>query len=123
MRLPMIAVLATLAVTPAFAQQISPMTGTSSGTPALAPSPAGSAPTAPAQHRRKTMQERYDAANTSHDGKLTLEQAKAGNMVRVAEHFDAIDTSRKGYVTVADIRAYNHAQRMAHKAAAARPAR
>ena len=68
-----------------------------------------------------TMQKRFDAANTSHDGKLTLNQAKAAAYTRVANNFDAIDTSKKGYVTVEDIRAYNRAQRAAKRAAKTEP--
>ena len=122
MRLVLSALLATLIVAPAFAQQISPMTGTTSTTPSVAPAaPAatGSAatPAARPHHHRMTMQQRFDAANTSHDGKLTLEQAKAGHVTRVAEHFDAIDTGKKGYVTMDDIHAFNRAQRQARKAA------
>lgn len=63
------------------------------------------------------MQQRYDAANTSHDGKLTLAQALMGHMPRVAKNFDAIDTGHKGYVTMDDIRAYGRAQRAARRAA------
>ncbi len=107
---------------PAHAQQISPMTGTTSGTPAIAPAPAASAPAAtpaapPARRHRQTMQQRFDAANTTHDGKLTLDQAKAGHMTRVVQHFDAMDTAKKGFVTMDEIRAYGRAQRAARKAA------
>ena len=53
----------------------------------------------------KTMHDRFAAANTTHDGHLTLEQAKAGYK-SVAKKFDAIDKDHKGYVTEADIHAY-----------------
>ncbi len=80
-----------------------------------APTTASPAPaaTAPA-HARKTMQDRFDQANTTHDGHLTLDQAKAG-MPIVAKHFTAIDKDKKGYVTMDDIHAYS-ASRKAHNA-------
>lgn len=59
------------------------------------------------------MQQRFEAANTTRDGKLTLDQAKAANMRRIVDRFDAIDGTKKGYVTVEDIRTYNRAQRAA----------
>lgn len=120
MRLALTALLAALAAGPALAQQISPMTGTTAGPPTTAPSaaPATTAPAAaPARRTRQTMQQRFDAANTTHDGKLTLDQAKAGHMPQVAKDFDAIDTAKKGYVTMDDIRAHNRARRAANKTA------
>ena len=53
--------------------------------------------------------ERFQAANTNHDGKLTLEEAKAG-MPRVAAVFSQIDVENKGYVTLEQIQAFaaNH---------------
>jgi hypothetical protein len=55
--------------------------------------------------QRITMHQRFEQANTTHDGHLTLDQAKVG-MKSVARHFDAIDKDHKGYVTEADIHAY-----------------
>lgn len=49
------------------------------------------------------LEHRFKAANTTNDGKLTLEQAKAG-MPRVAKNFDKIDTDHKGYVTLQQIK-------------------
>ena len=71
----------------------------------------------PGAHHRRTAKQRFEEANTTHDGKLTLEQAQAAKMTRVAKNFDAIDTEHKGYVTPAEIKAYNKAQRAAKKAA------
>ncbi|OUL88757.1 hypothetical protein [Paraburkholderia hospita] len=48
------------------------------------------------------LQERFAAANTTQDGKLTLAQAQTG-MPRVAQHFNEIDTQKQGYVTLAQI--------------------
>ena len=50
--------------------------------------------------------DRFNAANTTHDGRLTREQAQAANMPYLVRHFDQIDTQHKGYVTLGDIRAY-----------------
>lgn len=78
---------------------------------------AGAAQPGQAPHARRTLQARFDAANTTHDGHLTLEQARAGRMVAVARDFAAIDTMQKGYVTVDDIKAHRRAARLARKAA------
>jgi hypothetical protein len=55
--------------------------------------------------------ERFQAANTTGDGRLTLAQAQAGSLSMIARHFDAIDTQHKGYVTLEDIRAYRQQMR------------
>ncbi len=89
------------------AQAQTPLTGTT-GAP-TAPPPNTSAP-APARRTRQTMPARFDAANTPHDGHLTLAQAQSG-MPMVARNFAAIDTQNKGYVTMDEIRAYNRARR------------
>ncbi len=68
------------------------------------------AASSPGPHR---LQNRFDAANTSHDGHLTLSQAQAANMRRVARHFDDIDFGHKGYVTLDDIRQFTRARRTA----------
>ena len=51
------------------------------------------------------LQGRFAGAKTTHDGKLTREQAAAG-MPMVASHFDQIDTQRLGYVTLPQIEAF-----------------
>lgn len=58
----------------------------------------------------KTLHQRFEAANTTHDGHLTLDQAKAG-MKSVAKKWDVIDKDHKGYVTEDDIHAYYKARR------------
>jgi hypothetical protein len=55
--------------------------------------------------QRMTMHQRFEQANTTHDGHLTLDQAKLG-MKSVARHFDAIDKDHKGYVTEEEIHGY-----------------
>jgi Ca2+-binding EF-hand superfamily protein len=52
----------------------------------------------------KQVDEKFAAADVNHDGKLTLEEAKAG-MPRVAKNFDKIDADKKGYVTADQIKA------------------
>lgn len=49
------------------------------------------------------IEQRFKAANTTNDGKLTLDQAKAG-MPRVAKNFDKIDVDHKGYITLQQIK-------------------
>jgi len=51
------------------------------------------------------LAQRFAAANITHDGRLTREQAWSGMPV-VARDFDAIDIQHKGYVTLPEIRAY-----------------
>jgi Ca2+-binding EF-hand superfamily protein len=50
------------------------------------------------------IESRFKAADKDGDGKLTLEEAKAG-MPRVARGFDKIDTDKKGYITLDEIKA------------------
>ncbi len=65
-------------------------------------------------HPRLTWEQRFAQANASHDGHLTLEQAKAG-YPSVARHFADIDTDKKGFVTQDDIRAWHKQTRAAHQ--------
>lgn len=68
-------------------------------------------------YHRLSMTERFETANTSHDGRLTLDQAKASKEMRgVARNFEAIDATHKGYVTEDDIKAWYKARRAAYKA-------
>lgn len=90
---------------PALAQTSSPTTAPSTA--------AAKAPAAPAPHHRLTADERFSKANTTHDGHLTLAQAKIGYPT-VARHFTEIDTAKKGYVTEDQIRAWEKAERDRH---------
>jgi hypothetical protein len=53
------------------------------------------------------MLEKFYAANTTHDGHLTLAQAKSADMKPVVEHFAEIDTKHRDYVTFYDIQAWH----------------
>ena len=112
------------------AQAQTPLTGTT-GPLTSAPPPASATPigrgteqaappaTATAHHRRhRTLQERFDEANTTHDGHLSLEQARS-KMPAVARDFAAIDTENKGYVTIDQIKAHTRAARATRRAARA----
>jgi len=120
MRLFLLPLLSVLVALPAAAQQISPLTGTTSALPS-GPIP-GTVPGAnatAARRPRMNAHERFTAANTTNDGKLTLDQAKAGHMPRVAKNFEAIDSAHHGYVTEDEIKTYNRAQRAARRGARA----
>jgi len=105
-----LAALALLAV-PAYAQTTPPAAAPSQPSaqaPQTAAAPASAA--TPAPHPRVSMDQRFTNANTTHDGHLTLDQAKAGYPT-VAKHFTQIDATKKGYITEDDIRAWEKAER------------
>jgi hypothetical protein len=54
----------------------------------------------------QNFQARFAAANTTHDGHLTLAQAQAAGLRMIVRHFSEIDTQNKGYITLADIQAW-----------------
>ena len=130
-----------LAAAPAFAQ--TPLTGTSgvptSNTPPLSgtavePGPAAGPPSGPEEgatpgrhkgghgghHEHHPLAERFAAANTTHDGHLTLAQAHAAHMSGVVRDFGLIDKQKRGYVTVEDIQTFRKERRAARAAAEAR---
>ncbi len=105
------------------AQAQAPLTGTTAplGSPNVGGDQAApaAAPSGPAsKHRRRTLEQRFDEANTTHDGHLTEEQARA-RMPSVARDFAAIDTGHAGYVTLEQIKAHAQAKRAARRAAKA----
>jgi hypothetical protein len=59
---------------------------------------------------------RFEAANVTHDGRLTQAQASAAGWRGVAKHFAEIDRDNKGYVTMQDIHAWSMSKRAAHAA-------
>ncbi|MCM0036644.1 MAG: EF-hand domain-containing protein [Burkholderiaceae bacterium] len=61
-------------------------------------------PTANQLNEIKEAQERFTAADKNGDGKLTLEEAKAG-MPRIAANFKRIDVNNDGFVTMEEIKA------------------
>lgn len=60
-------------------------------------------PTASQEKQIKDAEERFAAADKNADGKLTLEEAKAG-MPRIASNFKKIDTNNDGFVTIEEIK-------------------
>ncbi len=108
-----------LFTTAALAQTPAPVTSaplapatTAPAAPAVAvPTTAAPKPAAKPKAPVLTTEQRFEKANTSHDGKLTKAQATAAKWTNVSRNFTSIDKDKKGYVTVEDI-----------KAAAAKPA-
>lgn len=54
---------------------------------------------------RSELKQRFAAADTNADGRLSRDEAKAG-MPRVYRNFDAIDSAHAGSITLAQIEAY-----------------
>jgi len=65
-----------------------------------------------------STEQRFQAANTTRDGRLTLPQARQGYK-SIVRHFETIDATGKGFVTLDDIRAWQKATRDARLAARA----
>src|SRR5262245_58870218 len=62
-----------------------------------------------AQVERK-LRASFDAADVTHTGTLTREQARAGGLGMVANNFDHIDTAKTGKVTFEDVKRYLRAR-------------
>lgn len=78
-----------------------------SGDPANGEHPrAAGGPPSPEQQQRmaERMAERFKTADADHDGKLTLDEAKAG-FPMVARNFDKIDTGHTGSITLEQLTA------------------
>lgn len=86
--------------------------------PALAQSAAPPAATSPAaeHHGRRSAAEHFSDANTTRDGRLTLDQAASGYK-SIAKSFNQIDVNRHGYVTFDDVKAWKAAKKTARLAA------
>ncbi len=106
-----------LLVAPAAFAQPAPEAGPA---PEAAPPPAAAPQGAPGGHM--SPREKFEAANTTHDGRLTIEQARAGGMRGVVRNFAGIDADHKGYVTLQDIQAWHRAQHAARLARQSPPA-
>ncbi len=61
------------------------------------------APALPAPKPNR-LAKRFAAANTTHDGHLTLDQARSAKWMQVVKRFGKIDADSKGYVTEQQIR-------------------
>ena len=72
-------------------------------TPSTAPSAAPTTTTTPAKPARQSFREHFDSANITHDGHLTLDQAKTAHWTAVVRRFDKMDADHKGFVTPQDI--------------------
>ncbi len=59
------------------------------------------------RHAAGSVEAHFAAANTTHDGHLTLRQAELADWPRVAKHFNEIDTDNKGWITAEQIHAFN----------------
>jgi hypothetical protein len=59
--------------------------------------------------RGGVLAQRFAAANVTHDGRLTREQAVT--MPMVARNFDSIDLDHNGYVTLPEVRVFAAQQR------------
>jgi len=70
---------------------------------AFAVSAQAQTPTSGQQKQIKDAEERFAAADKNADGKLTLEEAKAG-MPRIGSNFKKIDTNNDGFVTIEEIK-------------------
>lgn len=62
------------------------------------------------------IREKFEAANVTHDGRLTEQQAEAGGLKSIAHHFHEIDRDGKGYVTMQDVHAWHKARHAAKQA-------
>ncbi|WP_417068396.1 EF-hand domain-containing protein [Niveibacterium terrae] len=75
------------------------------GTAFAAEAPDCTAPCADRMHAHAHFAERFNQADTNHDGKLSLAEAQAG-MPRLAKMFEQIDVKKQGYLTQDDIKAF-----------------
>lgn len=60
------------------------------------------------------LEQRFQAADANHDGKLTREEAEA-KMPMVAKNFDAIDTEKAGAISLDAIKQYMQSTDAARK--------
>ena len=65
--------------------------------------------TQPQDGRQQQFIAKFNAANTAHDGHLTLAQAQAAGLTHIVQNFAQIDAGNKGYVTLDDLQAWHNA--------------
>ncbi len=70
----------------------------------------------PRARRYLSLDQRFQMANTTHDGHLTPDQARAASVMHVvSSNFEAIDKDHKGFVTEDDIRDWYKSRRAARR--------
>lgn len=74
---------------------------------------------APVVPKANKLGRRFAAANITHDGHLTLDQARHAKWTQVVKRFAQIDVDNKGFVTEQEIRTAAAAARAAKPAVAA----
>ncbi len=88
--------------------QTAPSRAASTPTPVSVNVPPASDPAeVQVRHVAGGVEAHFSAANTTHDGRLTRQQAELADWPRVARHFDEIDTDHKGWITAEQIHAFN----------------
>ena len=68
------------------------------------------------RHVAGGVEAHFAAANTTHDGRLTRQQAELADWPRVAKHFSEIDTDNKGWISAEQIHAFNRSHHKHHVA-------
>ena len=96
-------------IVPALAFVLTGLPAFAQTAPAAPQPPAASKPVS--RFNRKPFEQRFDAANTTKDGKLTLVQARAAKLRGVVRYFATIDVGKKGYVTKEDVAAFRKTER------------
>ena len=71
--------------------------------PSTAPPTEGAALRAQVEHK---LRQAFDAADVTHSGSLTRQQASAAGLGFVARHFDEIDRQKSGAVRFEDVKRY-----------------
>lgn len=59
-----------------------------------------------AQLGESKLRANFDAADTTHSGRLTREQARAGGLGYIVNAFDRIDVAKQGSVSFDDVKRY-----------------
>ena len=94
--------------------QSAPSRAASAPAPTLSPSVDASR--IEAGHASGGVEAHFAAANTTHDGHLTRQQAELADWPRVTRHFDEIDAEHRGWITAAQIHAFNRSHHKRHVA-------